>query len=42
VGQFLERVPELERKLAGYHQDGNTDLLAALERGLTAAAASMM
>jgi uncharacterized protein (TIGR00661 family) len=37
VAGFLERIPDFERKLAGYHQDGNTDLLSALERGLTAA-----
>jgi uncharacterized protein (TIGR00661 family) len=40
VGRFLERIPDFERKLAGYHQDGNVDLLSALERGLTAAVAS--
>ena len=40
VGRFLERIPDFERKLAGYHQDGNSDLLSALERGLTAAVAS--
>jgi len=39
LGQFLERIPDFERKLAGYHQDGNRDLLAALEQGLEDAAA---
>jgi uncharacterized protein (TIGR00661 family) len=40
LGQFLERIPDFERKLSGYHQDGNTDLLAAVEHGLAAATAS--
>jgi len=31
LGEFLERVPDLERKLAGYRQDGNRQLLGALE-----------
>jgi uncharacterized protein (TIGR00661 family) len=38
-GQFLERLPDFERKLAGYHQDGNRDLLDALEQGLEQAKA---
>jgi uncharacterized protein (TIGR00661 family) len=39
LGEFLERLPDYEQKLAGYSQDGNRDLLAALERGLEAAVA---
>jgi len=39
IGAFLERVPEHRAALAGYHQDGNRDLLAALEQGLEDAAA---
>ena len=39
LGAFLERLPDLERALAGYHQDGNQDLLGALDRTLAAAAA---
>ena len=38
LGEFIERLPELERALAGYGQDGNRDLLGALEAGLVAAA----
>jgi len=34
---FLERLPDYTRQLAGYRQDGNTNLLAALEEGLAAA-----
>jgi len=37
---FIERLPDFERRLRGYQQDGNTDLLAALERGLIAATAA--
>ena len=40
LGEFVERLPDFERKLAGYTQDGNKDLLGALETGLEAAAAS--
>lgn len=36
LSRFLERLPDFTRKLAGYHQDGNNDLLAALEGGLAA------
>jgi uncharacterized protein (TIGR00661 family) len=39
LGQFLERLPEFERKLAGYRQDGNREILEALD-GLLARAAS--
>jgi hypothetical protein len=34
---FLERVPDLERNLARYRQDGNRDLLAKLDETLDAA-----
>jgi uncharacterized protein (TIGR00661 family) len=37
LGEFLERLPDCERKLAAYAQDGNSDLLNALEATLTAA-----
>jgi uncharacterized protein (TIGR00661 family) len=37
--EFIERLPDFERRLAGYRQDGNTDLLGALEQGLAAAVA---
>lgn len=39
LGAFIERLPDYERRLAEYSQDGNTDLLAAVERGLARAAA---
>jgi uncharacterized protein (TIGR00661 family) len=34
LGAFLERLPDLERKLAAYHQDGNRQLLTAVEASL--------
>lgn len=34
LGSFLERLPECQRKLAGYHQDGNRELLLGLDRFL--------
>jgi uncharacterized protein (TIGR00661 family) len=34
LGAFLERLPQLEQKLTGYHQDGNKDLLDALKQTL--------
>jgi hypothetical protein len=37
LGQFLERLPDFERKLAAFRQDGNTQILAALD-GLLAQA----
>ncbi|HXU81929.1 MAG TPA: glycosyltransferase family protein, partial [Polyangia bacterium] len=37
LGQFLERLPDCERKLASYTQDGNRDLLDALKGSLAAA-----
>jgi uncharacterized protein (TIGR00661 family) len=40
VGAFLERLPDLERNLARYRQDGNRDLLEAVERSLEAAIAA--
>jgi hypothetical protein len=40
LGQFIERLPDFERALAGYKQDGNADLLASLERSIETAAAS--
>jgi uncharacterized protein (TIGR00661 family) len=38
LGQFLEALPEFERNLGRYHQDGNRDLLASLDKTLAAAA----
>jgi len=38
LGQFLERVPEFEKNLARYAQDGNADLLSRLESVLQSAA----
>ena len=32
LGEFLERLPDFERGLAGYAQDGNADLVGALDR----------
>ncbi len=34
VPRFLERVPECARALAGYRQDGNVEILAAVDRWL--------
>lgn len=39
LGRFLEGLPDFERQLAGYTQDGNTDLLTALDESLTRTAA---
>jgi uncharacterized protein (TIGR00661 family) len=39
LGQFIERIPDFERSLAEYQQDGNTHLLAALDQTLNAAVA---
>ena len=36
LGQFLERIPDCERKLAAYTQDGNRDLLDGLKGSLAA------
>ncbi len=38
LGQFIERLPDCERRLASYGQEGNKDLLSSLERTLEAAA----
>jgi uncharacterized protein (TIGR00661 family) len=38
LGEFLQRLPEFERNLAGYAQNGNEDLLAKLEGVLQSAA----
>ena len=35
--EFIERLPAFEQKLAGYRQDGNRDLLEALENGVSQA-----
>jgi uncharacterized protein (TIGR00661 family) len=39
LGRFIEGLPTFERALAGYRQDGNADLLAALDDSLARAAA---
>jgi uncharacterized protein (TIGR00661 family) len=36
---FLERIPDHERRLQGYHQDGNAEALSALREQLAAVAA---
>lgn len=38
LGAFLERLPDFERHLAGYRQDGNQELLAKLDELLAHAA----
>jgi len=38
LGEFLERIPDCEKKLAAYTQDGNRDLLDGLKGSLVAAA----
>jgi len=38
VPRFLERLPDCARALAGYHQDGNRELLAAVDEFLVRAA----
>jgi uncharacterized protein (TIGR00661 family) len=38
LGAFIEGLPDFRARLAGYQQDGNIDLLDALDRGLTKAA----
>jgi uncharacterized protein (TIGR00661 family) len=38
LGEFLERLPEFERRLEGYQQDGNARMLAALDALLAGAA----
>jgi UDP:flavonoid glycosyltransferase YjiC (YdhE family) len=39
LGQFIEALPEFERNLGLYRQDGNRDLLASLDKTLAAAVA---
>jgi hypothetical protein len=38
LGEFIERLPELERRLRGYRQDGNREVLARLDQLLAEAA----
>jgi UDP:flavonoid glycosyltransferase YjiC (YdhE family) len=40
LSEFLERLPDFERRLAGYHQQGNVELLAKLDDILLRAVAS--
>jgi uncharacterized protein (TIGR00661 family) len=40
LGEFIDRLPEFQRRLASYQQDGNRDLLTKLDEVLAAAAAS--
>ncbi|HMF41799.1 MAG TPA: glycosyltransferase family protein, partial [Polyangia bacterium] len=40
LGEFLDRLPDFERRLAGYHQQGNVELLAKLDDILLQAVAS--
>jgi len=40
LAEFLERIPDLQVRLAGYRQDGNRELLAKLDEVLLAAAGS--
>ena len=40
LSEFLERLPDFERRLAGYNQQGNVELLAKLDDLLQQAAAS--
>ncbi len=40
LGEFMDRLPEFQRRLASYQQDGNRDLLDKLDEVLAAAAAS--
>jgi uncharacterized protein (TIGR00661 family) len=39
LGSFVERLPDFERRLAHYQQDGNRDLLARLDERIAAALA---
>ncbi len=39
LGEFLDRIPEFEKSLSRYEQDGNNDLLLKLEEVLQSAAA---
>lgn len=40
LGEFIDRLPEFQRRLASYEQDGNRNLLTKLDEILAAAAAS--
>ena len=40
LGRFLERIPDYTRSLASYRQDGNKDILHALDRTLAGVSAS--
>ncbi len=42
ITAFLDAVPSCEEALAPYHQDGNRDLLAALDELLDRAAAGLV
>lgn len=42
VSEFLSRVPQYQEKLSGYQQDGNSDLLAAVDHQLDRAAAGLL
>ncbi|NUP12677.1 MAG: teichoic acid biosynthesis protein [Polyangiaceae bacterium] len=42
VATFVERIPEYEGNLAGYEQDGNKQILAALDEFLDRAAAGLV
>ena len=37
LSTFIERLPDYERRLASYHQNGNADLFGALEKGIAEA-----
>jgi uncharacterized protein (TIGR00661 family) len=37
LGEFIERLPDFSARLAGYHQDGNNELLAKLDQVLAQA-----
>jgi len=39
LGEFLERLPDLERRITEYRQDGNADLLGSLDRVIARALA---
>jgi uncharacterized protein (TIGR00661 family) len=41
LAAFLDRIPQCEEKLASYHQDGNVELLAALDEVLDRTAAGL-
>ena len=41
LSAFLEKVPSFQKHLAGYHQEGNVDLLSAVDQHLDRAAAGV-